>query len=245
MSDATFEETQRAVAGLFPSFARCEVVQVSDRCAPLRREEEESLANRAVIRAEFTCGRACAHAAVRALGVADSPIVLSDSREPVWPQGVVGSISHTRALAGAVACRSIDARAVGLRLEPTDAPMNDSVLRLLLGPDEIAHLNDLRSVEERAPALILSAKEAAHEITAPLWEYRLRLQSVQILVDLDSSRFTATIRLPLGASAVQSGLADAFMTPGDTSGLELRGAFAFVDDHVATGICIRQPKYPY
>ncbi|MEV4420566.1 hypothetical protein AB0L40_11415 [Patulibacter sp. NPDC049589] len=45
-------------------------------------------------RREFVTGRACAHRALAALGVPVVPIMSGPNREPLWPEGVVGSITH-------------------------------------------------------------------------------------------------------------------------------------------------------
>ena len=42
----------------------------------------------------------------------------SSDGAPIWPQGVIGSITHTRELAAAVAMRGIDALGIGLDAEP-------------------------------------------------------------------------------------------------------------------------------
>ena len=216
------DAAQRAIAGLFPAFARCAVLPVSDQCRPLFPVELHAVANAVPVRRqEFACGRACAHAAIRELGIEDAPILMSDSREPAWPLGAVGSISHTRELAAAVVCRSADAHAVGVDLERADAALSDTVLGLILTPGELAQVGDLLSADERAAALIFSAKEAVHKVVAPLAGYRPDPQSVEVAVDLAACRFTAAVRRPV-----------------DASPLVLRGAFCFVDGHVATGVCV-------
>ena len=49
--------------------------------------------------AEFLCGRIAAHEAMRRLGIEywRAPIGIGRSREPLWPHGVAGSISHVAA----------------------------------------------------------------------------------------------------------------------------------------------------
>ena len=54
-------------------------------------------------RAEFTRGRACAREALSELGVPPQPIPVGTHRQPVWPLGVVGSITHCKGLVVAVA----------------------------------------------------------------------------------------------------------------------------------------------
>lgn len=65
-------------------------------------------------RQEFARARICAHAAVAALGRPPSPIVMGPRREPRWPPGLVGSITHcpgyrAAAVSGGVLALGIDA----------------------------------------------------------------------------------------------------------------------------------------
>ena len=45
-------------------------------------------------RAEFAAGRRAAHRAMERLGVPAAPVAMGSDRAPVWPPGVIGSISH-------------------------------------------------------------------------------------------------------------------------------------------------------
>jgi enterobactin synthetase component D len=66
-------------------------------------------------RREFQAGRLCAARALAALGV--TPTVGRDAktREPLWPLGIAGSISHTRTVAVAAVGRLV---ALGIDVEP-------------------------------------------------------------------------------------------------------------------------------
>ncbi len=79
-------------------------------------------------------------------------------REPLWPAGVVGSISHSGELAGAVVARASDAWSVGLDIELLDPPLDAAVQRMVLGPARHASAGD----PERAPARASRATLARH-----------------------------------------------------------------------------------
>lgn len=64
---------------------------------------------------EFETGRACAQRALEQLGVKGTVGRDDETREPLWPDGVTGSITHTRALAVAAVMRG---PALGIDLEP-------------------------------------------------------------------------------------------------------------------------------
>jgi 4'-phosphopantetheinyl transferase EntD len=66
--------------------------------------EEAALVARAVPnrRYQFAAGRACARAALAALGLWPGPLLVASQRAPDWPPGTRGSISHTEGYVVAV-----------------------------------------------------------------------------------------------------------------------------------------------
>jgi 4'-phosphopantetheinyl transferase EntD len=74
--------------------------------------------------AEFVSGRACARRALVALGVPDAlrrAIPVGAHGQPVWPAGVVGSITHCPGRCAAVAAPSDRYRSIGIDNEVPDA----------------------------------------------------------------------------------------------------------------------------
>lgn len=228
---SSIEAVERAIAALFPAFARCAALRINDACTTPFPEELDALAGAVRSRRrEFECGRACAHSALRALGADDSAILMASTRAPLWPSGIVGSISHTRTIAAAVACRSTDAAGVGLDIERSDAPLDEQVWRLMMTPAEVAQVADPIASDPRAAVLIFSAKECVYKVVAPLWGVTLNHQDVSIRIEAEHEEFVASIRAPAaaGSPAVLNGPRTLF------------GSFAFVDDHVVTGICVER-----
>ena len=70
--------------------------------------EEERLITRAVEkrRKEFTTARLCARKAMERLGVAPVPVLSGLRGEPLWPQGVIGSITHCAGYRAAALARA-------------------------------------------------------------------------------------------------------------------------------------------
>jgi len=89
-------------------------------------------------RAEFAAGRVCAHRALRAID-ADVPVVGRGSRrQPVWPAGTTGSISHTADVALAVAAvRTSTLGGLGVDIEVVGA-LDAEVQAIVLDRDERA-----------------------------------------------------------------------------------------------------------
>jgi 4'-phosphopantetheinyl transferase EntD len=80
--------------------------------------EEERCVSGAVPkrRKEFATGRYCARRALLELGYPAGPIPVGEHREPVWPPGVAGSITHTDETCAAVAVRLEDRGGLGIDL---------------------------------------------------------------------------------------------------------------------------------
>ena len=73
-------------------------------------------------RREFALGRSLAHEALRAIGAPAGPIEVGAHREPLWPAGTVGSITHCDGYVGAAVAARGDVRSVGVDAEPA-APL--------------------------------------------------------------------------------------------------------------------------
>lgn len=111
-------------------------------------------------RAEFAAGRAAARAALARIGIAPVAIPSGPDRAPLWPEGVVGSITHTNGLCMAVVARGDRIRAVGVDLERL-APVPDHLIPAIGNAAELALL---RPAEPGLSALqLFSMKEAAYK----------------------------------------------------------------------------------
>jgi 4'-phosphopantetheinyl transferase EntD len=68
-------------------------------------------------RLEFAAGRLCARHALAELDVRDFPLRVGEKRFPRWPEGIVGSITHTRGYCAAVAARRSHYEGIGIDVE--------------------------------------------------------------------------------------------------------------------------------
>ena len=77
-----------------PGVAVSEIFGPFDSCT-LAPEEQNAVAGAVHKRqAEFAAGRTCARRAMAKLGVSIPALLLGANREPVWPRGIVESITH-------------------------------------------------------------------------------------------------------------------------------------------------------
>lgn len=117
---------------------------------------------------EFSAGRAAARAAMARLNVAAAAIPAGPDRAPVWPPGLVGSISHCAGACLAVLARDQDFRSLGLDLEPLH-PIEADLWPSLLTPGELERLRACPQARRGLAVLRhFVAKEAAFKA-----QYRL------------------------------------------------------------------------
>lgn len=120
-------------------------------------------------RREFLTGRACARRALAELGAPTSPIPKGESGVPVWPRGVVGSITHCPGYRAAAVAWSSDIESMGIDAEPNQ-PLPVGVLDLIASPSEQNHLECIR--EElggtAVDRLLFCIKEALFKAWSPV-----------------------------------------------------------------------------
>ena len=151
--------------------------------------------------AEFSTGRSCAHGALAALepALAVHPVLADERGVPVWPEDVVGSITHCAGWTAAVAARRRAGRhgrgvaGVGIDAEPL-GPLPDGVLDVVASGRERARLDLLRRRDPDIPweTVLFSAKEASYKAAYPQVGRVLGHDEVAVRL-ADDRRFTATV----------------------------------------------------
>lgn len=162
---------------------------------------EEAAVARAVEkrRREFIAGRSCARRAMGALGEAPAPIFQGEDRAPVWPEGLVGSITHTDTWCAAAVARAADGfQALGLDIEFAE-PIPSELLRTICLPEEQDFL-DSRPAGERGllSKVIFSAKECAYKCQYTLSRAFLDFHAMRVYPDLSGGGFVAVFQRDAG-----------------------------------------------
>ncbi len=175
-------ERRTLLAALFDSAVKTVASDLADPAVSAFAEEEALIADAAEARrVEFRTGRACAHAALEALGVPAVPVLRGTRREPLWPVGIVGSITHTTGFCAAAVAHTQDYRALGLDAE-LDQRVADDFVRRVCSPSEIARCAELGPVEHLAN-VVFSAKEAVHKLQYPLTGQVMYWRDVEVVLD--------------------------------------------------------------
>lgn len=151
-----------------PAFAAFAVSYPSDRVPPLVWGEEAQLSSSAVParREAFARGRAAGHAALRALDLDHGPILTGPTREPLWPDGATGAISHAAGFGVALAAPTAHTDGVGVDLE--ERRHVPELSRHVPRPEELEWLEDLDTRRREAALFSLfSAKESVYKAFFP------------------------------------------------------------------------------
>jgi len=168
---------------------------------PLFDDEERAVADAVPARrAEYAAVRGCAREALRRLGVPDVAVPSAPNRAPVWPAGVVGSMTHCDGYRAAAVARSERWAGIGIDAEPC-APLPREVAELVLCDTERAPLADLDPAW-CADRVLFSAKESVYKVWSPLTGAWLGFEDVH--VHLDGPEFVARLSKPgLGSDEVR------------------------------------------
>jgi 4'-phosphopantetheinyl transferase EntD len=153
-------------------------------------EEMTILGRNAVPRrkAEFAAGRTCSRQALRALGLPELPILRGDDRQPLWPAGVVGSITHCDGYCAAAVAHAADFSAIGIDAEINE-PLPENVLRSVAFGDEIDWLQSLPRVGVCGVRLLFSIKEAVYKAWYPRGRRWLDFHQVSVALDIEKTTF--------------------------------------------------------
>jgi 4'-phosphopantetheinyl transferase EntD len=144
-----------------PGVAGAELERLED-AGPLLEAEAAGIARAAARRVrEFTAGRHCAREALAALGIDRAALPRREDRQPEWPPGIVGSISHCSDYCAAVVARRTTCAGLGFDAEEWGRVTPELWSRIAT-PRELAWLRASDDAE-RLATLLFSAKEAFYK----------------------------------------------------------------------------------
>jgi 4'-phosphopantetheinyl transferase EntD len=177
------------------SVAAAELYSEPPGLEPLPDEEPLIAKSVAKRRNEFITVRYCARLALGELGVPPVPILKGEKGEPCWPDGVVGSLTHTEGFRGAAVGRAGQVRSVGIDAEPHGV-LPDGVLDAVSLPEERRELEVL-GAGLHWDRILFCAKEATYKAWFPLTRRWLGFEDAHIVFDVDSDgtsgEFVSTI----------------------------------------------------
>jgi enterobactin synthetase component D len=133
---------------------------------------------------EYLAGRWCAREAMRVRHPrhADAHVATGDEREPLWPEGVVGSITHTQGFVSAAIADARALRSIGLDSEETFTV--DRARRLashLARPGELEALARSGLDEGVIAAAVFSVKESVFKCLHPFVREFFGFQAAEVV----------------------------------------------------------------
>jgi 4'-phosphopantetheinyl transferase EntD len=148
-------------------------------------------------RREFITARACARGALARLGVAPCAIASGERGQPLWPEGVVGSITHCAGYRACALARAAQVMGVGIDAEP-HAPLPEGVLGQVARAEERPRLVQLARAEPAVhwDRLLFCAKEAVYKVWFPLAACWLGFEDAVLTFDPVGRTFQAKLLKP-------------------------------------------------
>jgi enterobactin synthetase component D / holo-[acyl-carrier protein] synthase len=213
------------IAQLFPESVFT-VTATGDAEVPPLFPEEELCMRRAVEkrRREFAAGRACARKALEYLGIHQYRLLVGPNRAPVWPDAIVGSITHCEGFVGVAVARQGCIRGIGVDAERA-RPLPPNVIDLICLPREREWARGAAPPSyTNWPNVLFSAKEAVYKSLTHYCERPLGFHDVEITLRPRERRFAVRFAR------------EAPFSPAE--GVWLEGRFATTQTHVFTGVVL-------
>jgi enterobactin synthetase component D len=173
---------------------------------------------------EFVAGRRCAARALRDAGSPSLTVGVGPDREPQWPSGFTGSITHSpsRACAAVAPLRCL--RSLGVDFEPLfdEAAMSDAILArgITLTDRERTRMGSSPPVE--LATLVFSAKECLYKCLYPLVRVFFEFTDAEVEWIAPSGEFQVRLLRDLGSGFMRNS--------------EFQGRYAVAEGHVHTAL---------
>jgi len=158
-------------------------LRLVENCVPQRRRE-------------FSAGRFYARRALSRLGHRPAPILVAGGRWPVWPAGIVGSISHCATFCGATVAVARDVIALGFDVEE-DVSLAAELIPIICSPEELEFaVSNTIWPAKRVAKLIFSIKESVFKAYHPPTASFLDFREAMVTFDWTAQEFVARICSP-------------------------------------------------
>jgi enterobactin synthetase component D len=150
---------------------------------------------------QFLAGRYCAFKACEKMGFNLTELLVGNNREPLWPDSIVGSISHSKTAVMAIVASSDHFKSVGLDLEMVipDARF-DVIERMVLTELDLKFLKSRNIDKNLFYTIIFSAKEALYKTIYPLVHCYFDFKEASIIdLNLENGSFNLKLHSKLEA----------------------------------------------
>jgi 4'-phosphopantetheinyl transferase EntD len=166
-------------------------------------------------RREFAYGRHFVRSCLRSLGRPDEPVPVRPDRSPRWPEGLVGSITHTDTYCAAAVARTRDIDSIGIDVEDLSG-FEPELLRYVLSPGDITrNFRGTSGVVGSLGAALFSAKETFYKCLVGLAQAQFDYGDVGIEFIDGSDVFYGRVLRPVGHLSVTRAFIGHHLVVGD------------------------------
>jgi 4'-phosphopantetheinyl transferase EntD len=138
---------------------------------------------------EFIAGRTCCKRCLNRMSISDFPVLKDKFGLPVFPDHIVGSISHTKSIGIAITGKKEEYKALGIDVEEIGR-IKKQHIGIFTTQEELNFLIQLSGFKQEAySTLIFSAKEACHKLMFSISKNILDFKNINISVT-GSNSFT-------------------------------------------------------
>ena len=133
----------------------------------------------------YRSGRICAGEVLSKLGTLGQPVLRDpQTREPLWPEGISGAITHSGNWAAAAAGKTSDVSGIGIDLEDLERQVDSRISRHVCIPEEQKWLQECgEECLEQNLKIIFSAKESIFKAFYPYTRTYLHFHDARILME--------------------------------------------------------------
>jgi 4'-phosphopantetheinyl transferase EntD len=182
---------------------------------------------------EFAAGRLCARRALARFGITRGVLRAAADRQPLWPAGFLGSITHTDGFCAAVAAERSALQGLGLDSEvagAVKAPLWPSIC-IAAELDWLRHWPT--EARPQAATLVFAAKEAFYKAQYPLTGEFMSFSDLQVSPGPAHALEGSVTFTPLRVLAV--------FADGAAQAPEVRARYRFHEGFVSVGVALGPP----
>lgn len=164
----------------------------TDYALPFPSHLSKAVAKR---RAEYLASRLCVREALRPFGFANFVLANDADRAPIWPTGIVGSLSHTRACVSLLLAKSSSGKLLGVDCEEIMRPETAAGMRdMIINANEEAVLACSGLPFATALTAAFSLKESLYKALFPVFRQFMHFNEAEI-VACEANLASVTLRL--------------------------------------------------
>lgn len=191
----SYQTLANHISNTLPSNVETVVGRIG-QCSGLLFNEELNYVCNAVYKRqlEFITGRVCSRLALERLSVASCAIPVGPMREPIWPEGIVGSITHDGAYCAVAVVNRENIPLLGIDLIAS-RPLEPNLADLICTEQDISNNERLinRKVNFDPYKLTFCIKESIYKCLFPVVQTIFDFQDVSIAIQPESNSAKVTL----------------------------------------------------